>query len=116
MTKRQDIQTPVGRIDSSYIKLRWNVQDIFEKVHLIQDELSRKLKEIPSNNTKEIRKINNWQNQINDVVQKMENIAEIKIIDLEKQLHYKFESPELVILSLFQPSMNKFFSRTENFL
>ena len=117
MPKHQDSQPLMkGRqIDSSYLKLKWEIQNIQGKTQVMQKELSNKLNEIPIKNTREINKIQNWLKQINEVIQKMENITDIQIKELEKRLHYKFTTPELVILALFQPSMNKFFHELKIF-
>lgn len=110
MTKRRE-----RKKDSTYIKLQWNVEGIFDKLVVIQNELSKKIESLPKENTKDMKKIQTWQSQLINITQKMENITQKQIPELEKQLKYDFETQELVLLSFFQSSINNLFRELKIF-
>jgi len=103
-------------IDSAYIKLKWNVQGIFDKIKVLKDDLDIRLKNIPledrreAEKRKEMNKIKKWQEQLTDFLRKIEYIKTVKIFKLEKTLNYKFITPDLLVLSLIQPSFTKIFN------
>jgi len=121
MSEWRNTQTPqpsqAGRtIDSSYVKLKWNIQGFFDKLKVLKEELDRRLKEIPSEDRKEsekrkeTNKIKRWQEHLTDFLRKIEYLKTVKIFELEKILNHKFMTPDLLVLSLIQPSFKKLFN------
>ena len=53
--------------DSSYLKLKWNIQGIFDNFPEIERELEQRINQLPENNIKERKKITNWINQIKKI-------------------------------------------------
>ena len=96
--------------DSSYLKLKWNLQGIFDNFPAIVRELEHRKDQLPENNTKERKKITNWINQINKTDHSIQNIVNYKLVELEKNLNYKFDEPDLVVLSFIQPSVKNLFN------
>lgn len=121
MPKRKDgkaIQPSpaIGRVmDSSYAKLKWNVEGIFDKIKIIQNELSKRLKEVPIEKINKRKKIMGWQEQLNTIYQKIEHVRETIIDELEDALNYHFVTPDLLILSFVQPSIRNTFRELKIF-
>lgn len=108
--------TSIGRqIDSSYVKLKWNVSDIFNKMKIIQNELKKRLDVLPDDNLNERKRVSIWLNKINEINEKIEYIFNIKIKDIEKELKYEFQTPELIVISFFQPSGCKLFQELNDY-
>ena len=95
--------------DSSYHKLKWDVQGVFDNVPIIEQELEKRLSQIPENHTNERKKVSNWIDQIKQINEKIQYIKKVKLNELNKNLNYKFTEPDLVILSLIQPSIKNLF-------
>ncbi len=112
--KQDKVSTPtsigIGRqIDTSYAKLKWNVHGLFDKLEVIQSVLKKQLEETPTEKINERKKLKNWYDEIISISQKMENIKEKKIKDIESEFQCEFKTPELVVLTLIQPSACKIF-------
>jgi len=99
--------------DLSYHKLKWDIRGIFDNFPAIENELEIRLNQVPENNLKEKRKIINWTNQIKKINNNIQNIKKYKLIELEKNLNYKFAEPDLVILSFIQPSIKNLFNELD---
>lgn len=115
---RKSLQPPpiIGRaIDSSYAKLKWNVEGIFDKIKIIQNELNEKLKDVPIEKVNKRKKIMGWQEQLNNLSQKIEHIRETKRYELEEVLSYDFITPDLLLLSFVQPSIRNTFKELRTF-
>ena len=96
--------------DSSYLKLKWNIQGIFDNFPAIVRELEHRIDQLPENNTNERKKITNWINQINKTDHSIQNIVNYKLVELEKNMNYNFAEPDLVVLSFIQPSVKNLFN------
>lgn len=96
--------------DSSYLKLKWNIQGIFDNFPAIVRELEHRIDQLPENNTKEKKRISNWINQINKIDHSIQNIVNYKLVELEKNIKYNFAEPDLVVLSFIQPSVKNLFN------
>ena len=96
--------------DSSYLKLKWNIQGIFDNFPEIERELEHRINQLPENNTKEIKRITNWINKIKTIDNSIQNIRKYKLGELEKNINYNFAEPDLVVLSFIQPSVNNLFT------
>ena len=96
--------------DSSYLKLKWNIQGIFDNFPEIERELEHRINQLPENNTKERKRITNWINKIKTIDNSIQNIRKYKLGELEKNIKYNFAEPDLVILSFIQPSVKNLFT------
>lgn len=96
--------------DSSYLKLKWNIQGIFDDFPEIERELEHRINQLPENNTKERKRITNWINKIKKIDHGIQNIRKYKLGELEKNINYNFAEPDLVILSFIQPSVKNLFT------
>ncbi len=96
--------------DSSYLKLKWNIQGIFDNFPEIERELEHRINQLPENNTKERKRITNWINKIKKIDHGIQNIRKYKLGELEKNINYNFAEPDLVILSFIQPSVKNLFT------
>lgn len=94
--------------DVSYLKLKWNIQGIFDDLSIIERELENRLNQ-PENNLRETRIIKNWIDYIRKINNKIQYIRKYKIVELEKNIGYRFTEPNLVILSFIQPSVKNVF-------
>ena len=70
--------------DSSYLKLKWNIQGIFDKFLEIERELEHRINQLPENNIKERKRITNWINQIQKIDHSIQNVIKYKLGELEK--------------------------------
>ena len=95
--------------DSSYLKLKWDIQGIFDDFSTIETELEHRIDELPEENLNERKKIANWISQINTIDHKIQNIKKFKLNEIEKQLNYTFAEPDLIVLSFIQPSIKNLF-------
>lgn len=107
---RYGSQMPGRGTNSSYVQLIWNIEGLFDKALVLQKALESRLKEVPTKNTNERNKIAKWQKELNDINQKIEYVNKVKIDDLKKVLDYNFLNPDLLILSLIQPSLRNTFN------
>ncbi len=112
----RDINRATRTIDSSYVKLQWNIRGVFDKLWLLKEELERILSIVPQETIKEseknrkIRKINRWIGQLNEIHKNVEYIKTVKMGQVEKSLNYQFSTPDLFVLSLVQPSFKNIFN------
>jgi dsRNA-specific ribonuclease len=95
--------------DSSYLKLKWNIQGIFDNFPEIERELEYRINQLPENKTKERKRITNWINQIKKIDHDIQNILKYRRDELEKKINYNFAEPDLVVLSFIQPSAKNLF-------
>jgi dsRNA-specific ribonuclease len=96
--------------DLSYLKLKWNIQGIFDNFQEIERELEHRINQLPENNIKERNRITNWINQIKKIDQGIQNIIKYKLGEVEKNINYNFAEPDLVVLSFIQPSVKNLFT------
>ena len=99
--------------DSSYLKLKWNIQGIFDNFPEIERELEQRINQLPENNIKERKKITNWINQIEKIDHDIQNIIKYKLGELEKNINYNFAEPDLVVLSFIQSSVKNLFTELD---
>ncbi|MFA4934623.1 MAG: ribonuclease III domain-containing protein [Candidatus Methanoperedens sp.] len=95
--------------DVSYLKLKWNIQGVFDDLPIIERELENRLNQLPENNLRETRITKNWIDHIRKINHKIQYIKKYKIIELEKNIGYSFTEPNLVVLSFIQPSIKNIF-------
>lgn len=96
--------------DSSYLKLKWNIQGIFDNFPEIERKLEHRINQLPENNIKERKRITNWINQIQKIDHSIQNVIKYKLGELEKNIKYNFAEPDLVVLSFIQPSVKNLFT------
>ena len=101
--------------DLSYLKLKWNIQGIFDDFSILQSELEKQKVMLPENNLKDRRKIANWIEQINKIDENIKKIKQLKLIELEQNLNYRFAEHDLVVLSFIQPSIKNLFNELSLF-
>ena len=101
--------------DLSYLKLKWNIQGVFDGIPTIGKDLQDRLTQIPENNLQERRKITNWINQIRIIDDKIQYIKEYKLNELENKIGYSFAESDLVVLSFIQPSFKNIFSELNKY-
>jgi len=102
-------------IDSSYLKLKWNIQGLFDKITLIIEEISQRFDELPEKNTRERGKIRKWLEELNTIFTQIENIKEIQLGKIERKLDNNFIAADLVILSFIQPSITRVFVELKDY-
>ena len=112
----RDVSRGTRAIDSSYVKLQWNIRGVFDKIWLLKEELERILSSVPEENLKEseknrkARKIRRWIEQLSRIQSNVEYIKTVKMAEVEKSLNYLFSTPDLFVLSLVQPSFKNIFN------
>ncbi|MCQ1536070.1 hypothetical protein FTO70_10340 [Methanosarcina sp. KYL-1] len=99
-----------NKMGESYFKLKWNVQGIFDNFSSIEKELEHQIDLLPENNLNDRKKLTNWINQLKEIDVKLQNFKTSKLIELEKHVNYHFAEPDLVVLTLIQPSIKNLFS------
>lgn len=97
--------------DVSYLKLKWNLQGVFDDLPIIERELENRLNQPTVNNLRETRIIKNWIDYIRKIDNKIQYIKKYKIVELEKNIGYSFTEPNLVVLSFIQPSVKNVFKK-----
>lgn len=95
--------------DSLYHKLKWDVQGVFDNIPIIETELEKRLSQLPEDHINERKKVSNWIAQIKQINNQIQNIKKFKLNELNKYFNYDFAEPDLVILSLIQPSIKNLF-------
>ncbi len=94
--------------DVSYLKLKWNIQGVFDDIPIIERELENRLNQ-PLENKRETRIITNWIENIRKIDHKIQYIKKYKLNELEKNINYNFAESNLVVLSFIQPSIKNIF-------
>lgn len=94
--------------DSSYHKLKWNIKGIFDNIPIIEKALENRSSQLPDH-LREKKKITNWIEQIKKINDNIYNIKKLKLAELERNINYTFDEPDLVVLSFVQPSIRKMF-------
>jgi len=104
----------VGRIsDSSYAKLKWNIQGLFSKIDDLKIELSKREEMVASVKPSERYKLQKWVEQLSDIRRKIETFRSVKLLEIERNVGCQFITPDMVVLGLVQPSIRNVFSEIE---
>ncbi|HII02562.1 TPA: hypothetical protein HA351_13240 [Methanosarcinaceae archaeon] len=98
-----------NKMGESYLRLKWNVQGIFDDFLAIEKELEHQMDLLPEAKINERKKITNWINQIKEIDEEVQNVKKYKLAEIEKIINYNFAEPDLVVLSLIQPSIKNLF-------
>jgi hypothetical protein len=99
-------------IDPSKNILNLNVKGVFNKLKLIQKELDDNLEYARVRDQNRILK---RKKDLIILIEQIDNIKNNKIHIIEEDLNSKFESSELVIISLFQSEMKNLFQELQTF-
>lgn len=94
-------------------KLKWDIHGVFNDFEKLKDLLEDERNELPEESSKKRGKLERWLNELNDILNKLDYIEKILISSIEKAFQYRFNSPDLVKLIFFQPSVNNLFSELE---
>ena len=90
-------------------KLKWDIYGAFDGIPDIKKVLEEELAQIPKEHSRKWAKVVRWLAQVTDVLKKLEYIEKILIPKIMDAFHYEFESPDLVKVIFFQPSIKKLF-------
>ncbi|MFW9839072.1 MAG: ribonuclease III domain-containing protein [Candidatus Thorarchaeota archaeon] len=96
-------------------KLRWKVVGIEENIETIISFLRTELESTPSQNTKTIRKIGRWVEDLIFIRNAIKNIENTLQPELEKKIRFKLESSSILTAALFQPSVKNLFNELQTF-
>ncbi|MCD4820936.1 MAG: hypothetical protein K8R11_02410 [Methanococcoides sp.] len=104
-----------NKVGESCLKLKWNIQGIFDDIPAIGEQLESQISQIPENNINSKIKITKWLNQIKEINETIRYLKEHKLVELEQNLNYKFDEPDLFVLSFIQPSIKNLFAEVNKY-
>lgn len=115
MDEKYSLKPTYGNLrkDSSYHKLSWNIHGLYENLDEILGVLKGRSMEIPENHKKEKRKVSKWIHEVEYFRDRVNYLMKEKMVEIEKEISHKFETPELFPLAFIQPSTSNLFREIE---
>ena len=94
-------------------KLKWNAIGFEKKTKFLYEYLKNQKEEFPSTYTKELRKLNLFLEELENLIDKIDKIQAELIPNLERVLRLKFPTPELILIALSRPSIRTNYEQIE---
>lgn len=90
-------------------RLKWNAIGLESKIELLHDAISKEKEKIPEEHTKNHRKLKNYLDDLQNLIDKISLIKTELLEKLQKILRIEFPTPELLMIALARPSVKNIF-------
>ena len=86
-------------------RLKWNAIGLESKTKILINFLENEKSKLPTSHSKDLRKLQNYIEELKYLTSIMDNIKFKLIPELEQAFRIKFQAPELTLLALSRPSI-----------
>ncbi len=93
--------------------LSWEPIGLQEKLQLLLDAVATTERETPKRNTRTLRKIKRWREQLEEIILALHRIQNDLSVRLQAELEISLNTNELLQVVMFQPSTKNLFSELE---
>lgn len=90
-------------------RLKWNAIGYERKTEILRYAITTDQKNLPPDHLKEYKKLQQFLDELNHLLDKMHKIQTILIPKLEKKFRVSFPTPELLLLALSRPSVRNIY-------
>jgi len=94
-------------------KLTWKQIDIERKLDTLLETIKRTRHETPENKTRLLGKVDRWEEEIQEINDRIQFIKKTLTPRLERELNLKIKNKEALVTALFQPSTKNLFLEIE---
>ncbi|TFG31487.1 hypothetical protein EU528_06015 [Candidatus Thorarchaeota archaeon] len=90
-------------------KITWQPVNIEERLEILSKTIGRTKRQAPENKTRLLGKVDRWEEQLQEINERIQYVKKKLIPKLEKELDLRIKNKERLLATMFQPSTKNLF-------